>query len=161
MVGIHHSTPLHLVISLLGSVYGAWCVDLYLLFVTCMYFIHNSHVLCMHMTFTRHLHFNNVLCEIFVLTGPFMFAHTVAKCEYFNAGGSIKDRIAVRMIEEAERDGFLKPGGTIVEPTSGNTGECSKVVVNMKLVSQLEETGFSLETALCTHCIEIPSGKPG
>ena len=50
---------------------------------------------------------------------------TVAKCEYFNAGGSIKDRIAVRMIEEAERDGFLKPGGTIVEPTSGNTGECS------------------------------------
>lgn len=48
---------------------------------------------------------------------------TVAKCEYFNAGGSIKDRIAVRMIEEAERDGFLKPGGTIVEPTSGNTGE--------------------------------------
>ena len=49
----------------------------------------------------------------------------MAKCEYFNAGGSIKDRIAVRMIEEAERDGFLKPGGTIVEPTSGNTGECS------------------------------------
>ena len=46
----------------------------------------------------------------------------MAKCEYFNAGGSIKDRIAVRMIEEAERDGFLKPGGTIVEPTSGNTG---------------------------------------
>ena len=60
-------------------------------------------------------------------------AHTVAKCEYFNAGGSIKDRIAVRMIEEAERDGFLKPGGTIVEPTSGNTGECSKVVANMRL----------------------------
>lgn len=68
-----------------------------------------------------------------------MFAHTVAKCEYFNAGGSIKDRIAVRMIEEAERDGFLKPGGTIVEPTSGNTGECREVVANMRLVSQAEE----------------------
>ncbi|CAL8268577.1 unnamed protein product [Lota lota] len=46
----------------------------------------------------------------------------LAKCEYFNAGGSTKDRIAVRMIEDAERDGLLKPGDTIIEPTSGNTG---------------------------------------
>jgi cystathionine beta-synthase len=46
----------------------------------------------------------------------------VAKCEFFNAGGSVKDRIARRMIEEAERDGTLKPGMTIIEPTSGNTG---------------------------------------
>ncbi|CAJ0947357.1 unnamed protein product, partial [Mesorhabditis belari] len=45
-----------------------------------------------------------------------------AKCEYFNAGGSIKDRIAVRMIELAEENGLLKPGMTIIEPTSGNTG---------------------------------------
>lgn len=44
------------------------------------------------------------------------------KCEFFNAGGSVKDRIAKRMIEEAEKDGTLKPGYTIIEPTSGNTG---------------------------------------
>ncbi|XP_043229370.1 cystathionine beta-synthase-like protein [Amphibalanus amphitrite] len=44
------------------------------------------------------------------------------KCEYFNAGGSVKDRIALRMVEEAEKDGRLKPGGTLIEPTSGNTG---------------------------------------
>jgi len=46
----------------------------------------------------------------------------LAKIEYFNPGGSVKDRIARRMIEAAEESGELKPGGTIVEPTSGNTG---------------------------------------
>ncbi|MBI5464410.1 MAG: pyridoxal-phosphate dependent enzyme, partial [Ignavibacteriales bacterium] len=45
-----------------------------------------------------------------------------AKIEYFNPGGSVKDRIGVDIIEEAEREGRLKPGGTIVESTSGNTG---------------------------------------
>ncbi|MEU9888117.1 cystathionine beta-synthase [Sphaerisporangium sp. NPDC051011] len=46
----------------------------------------------------------------------------LAKVEYFNPGGSVKDRIALRMVEAAERSGALRPGGTIVEPTSGNTG---------------------------------------
>ncbi|CAL8390898.1 unnamed protein product [Boreogadus saida] len=46
----------------------------------------------------------------------------LAKCEYFNAGGSVKDRISLRMVEDAERAGLLKPGDTIIEPTSGNTG---------------------------------------
>ena len=46
----------------------------------------------------------------------------LAKVEYFNPGGSVKDRIGVAMVEAAERDGSLKPGGTIVEGTSGNTG---------------------------------------
>ena len=49
-------------------------------------------------------------------------ATVLAKVEYFNPGGSAKDRIARRIIDAAERDGLLRPGGTIVEPTSGNTG---------------------------------------
>jgi cystathionine beta-synthase len=49
-------------------------------------------------------------------------ADVLAKIEYFNPGGSVKDRIALRMIEAAEASGELQPGGTIVEPTSGNTG---------------------------------------
>ncbi|GLB67554.1 cystathionine beta-synthase [Arthrobacter mangrovi] len=57
-------------------------------------------------------------------------ATVLAKVEYFNPGGSIKDRIAVKMLEAAEQDGRLKPGGTVIEPTSGNTG------VGLALVAQ-------------------------
>jgi cystathionine beta-synthase len=56
----------------------------------------------------------------------------VAKLEVFNPGGSIKDRVAVAMIEAAERDGKLKPGGTIVEPTSGNTGTGLAIAARLK-----------------------------
>lgn len=49
-------------------------------------------------------------------------ANLFAKVEFFNPGGSVKDRIALAMIEDAERKGVLRPGGTIIEPTSGNTG---------------------------------------
>lgn len=48
-------------------------------------------------------------------------ATVYAKCEFFNAGGSVKDRIALRMVEEAEKSGRIKPGDTLIEPTSGNT----------------------------------------
>jgi cystathionine beta-synthase len=53
---------------------------------------------------------------------PAGHARILAKLEFLNPGGSVKDRIGLAMIEQAERDGKLKPGGTIVEPTSGNTG---------------------------------------
>jgi cystathionine beta-synthase len=56
----------------------------------------------------------------------------LAKVEYFNPGGSVKDRIAVRMIEDAEASGALRPGGTIVEPTSGNTGVGLAIVAQQR-----------------------------
>ena len=59
-------------------------------------------------------------------------AEVIGKLESYNPGGSVKDRIARRMIEEAERSGRLKPGGTIVEPTSGNTGIGLAVVAAVK-----------------------------
>ncbi|WP_285539247.1 cystathionine beta-synthase [Streptomyces lavendulae] len=59
-------------------------------------------------------------------------ATVLAKVEYFNPGGSVKDRIALRMIEAAEQSGALKPGGTIVEPTSGNTGVGLAIVAQQK-----------------------------
>ncbi len=59
----------------------------------------------------------------------------LAKVEYFNPGGSVKDRIATRMVDAAEQSGALQPGGTIVEPTSGNTG------IGLALVAQ--QRGYS------------------
>lgn len=56
----------------------------------------------------------------------------IAKVEYFNPGGSVKDRVALNMIEDAEQKGILKPGATIIEPTSGNTG------VGLALVSAVK-----------------------
>jgi cystathionine beta-synthase len=67
----------------------------------------------------------------------------LAKLEYMNPGGSVKDRIAVRMVEAAERSGELEPGGTIVEPTSGNTG------VGLAMVAQAK--GY--------HCIFVCPDK--
>ena len=59
-------------------------------------------------------------------------ATVLAKLEFLNPGGSIKDRIAITMIDAAEREGKLKPGGTIVEPTSGNTGTGLAIVAALR-----------------------------
>ena len=59
-------------------------------------------------------------------------AEVVVKVEYFNPGGSVKDRIALAMIEAAEQAGVLKPGGTLIEPTSGNTGVGLALVAAVK-----------------------------
>jgi cystathionine beta-synthase len=69
----------------------------------------------------------------------------LAKVEYLNPGGSVKDRIAVKMVDAAEREGLLKPGGTIVEPTSGNTG------VGLAIVAQAR--GY--------HCVFVCPDKVG
>jgi cysteine synthase len=59
-------------------------------------------------------------------------ANVLVKCEYFNPSGSIKDRMALRMIEEAEKEGKLKRGGTVIDQTSGNTGPALSFVGNVK-----------------------------
>jgi len=56
----------------------------------------------------------------------------VVKCEFLNAGGSIKDRIGYRMVEDAEESGRLQPGDTLIEPTSGNTGLCCVLYMTVK-----------------------------
>ena len=77
------------------------------------------------------------------VTAPDTGARVLAKIEYFNPGGSVKDRIAVRMVDAAEAEGLLRPGGTIVEPTSGNTG------VGLALVAQ--QRGY--------HCVFVCPDK--
>jgi cystathionine beta-synthase len=72
----------------------------------------------------------------------------LAKIESFNPGGSVKDRIGMAMVEAGERAGLLKPGGTIVEPTSGNTG------VGLAMVAALK--GYKL---VCTAPDKIPAEK--
>jgi len=91
----------------------------------------------------------------------------VAKVEYFNPGGSVKDRIALAMIEAAEKEGKLKPGGTIIEPTSGNTGvglALVSAVKGYKLILTMPET-MSVERRNLVKAfgaqVKLTSGKDG
>src|ERR671938_489937 len=75
----------------------------------------------------------------------------LAKIEYFNPGGSVKDRIAKRMVEAAEADGRLKPGGTIVEPTSGNTGvRLARVATSRRCPADGSGSSGRIRRARCT-----------
>ena len=91
----------------------------------------------------------------------------IAKVEYFNPGGSVKDRIALAMIEDAEAKGILKPGATIIEPTSGNTGvglALVSAVKGYKLILTMPETMSverrNLVKAYGAH-VKLTPGKDG
>ena len=91
----------------------------------------------------------------------------IAKVEYFNPGGSVKDRIALSMIEDAEKKGLLKPGATIIEPTSGNTGVGLALVSAVKgyhLILTMPET-MSVERRNLVKAygaqVKLTSGKDG
>lgn len=91
----------------------------------------------------------------------------IAKVEYFNPGGSVKDRIALAMVEDAERQGLLKPGATIIEPTSGNTGvglAWVSAVKGYKLILTMPET-MSVERRNLVKAygaqVKLTDGKAG
>lgn len=91
----------------------------------------------------------------------------IGKVEYFNPGGSVKDRIALAMIEDAEKAGKLKPGATIIEPTSGNTGVGLALVAAVKgyrLILTMPET-MSVERRSLVKVygaqVKLTSGKDG
>ena len=91
----------------------------------------------------------------------------IAKVEFFNPGGSVKDRIALAMIEDAEQKGILKPGATIIEPTSGNTGvglALVSAVKGYKLILTMPET-MSIERRNLVKAygaeVRLTSGKDG
>lgn len=98
---------------------------------------------------------NNLNCEI------------LAKCEFFNAGGSVKDRIALNMINKAEEEGLIKPGYTLIEATSGNTGiglalvgliKGYKVLITMPEKMSIEKS--NLLNALGAKIIRTPTEEP-
>ena len=91
----------------------------------------------------------------------------IAKVEFFNPGGSVKDRIGLAMIEAAEKDGKLKPGATIIEPTSGNTGvglALVSAIKGYKLILTMPET-MSVERRNLVKAygaeVRLTSGKEG
>lgn len=91
----------------------------------------------------------------------------VAKVEFFNPGGSVKDRAAMSMVVDAERRGLLRPGGTIIEPTSGNTGVGLALVAAVRgyaMVLTMPDTMSAERQALARAygaCVVLTPGKEG
>lgn len=95
-------------------------------------------------------------------------ATILAKCEYMNPTGSIKDRMAAYIIEQAEKEGLLKPGGTIVENTSGNTGQSLAMVAAVKgyhcvftLPDKMSQEKIDMMKAYGADVVITPTDVPG
>src|SRR5947208_16106719 len=91
----------------------------------------------------------------------------LAKLEMLNPGGSVKDRIGIRMIEAAERAGLLKPGGTLVEPTSGNTGHGLAIAAAIKgykcifvMPDKMSQEKVALRRAYGAEVVITPTAVP-
>ena len=91
----------------------------------------------------------------------------LAKCEFFNPGGSVKDRIGITMIDAAEKKGLLKPGGTIIEPTSGNTGMGLALVAALRgyrciftIPDKMSQEKINLVKALGARVVICPTAVP-
>src|SRR5579863_1928562 len=94
-------------------------------------------------------------------------SQVLAKVEYFNPGGSVKDRIALRMIAAAEASGQLRPGGTIVEPTSGNTGAGLAIVAAQRgyrcifvMSDKMSDEKIALLRAYGAEVVVCPTAVP-
>ena len=99
--------------------------------------------------------------------GKGLKATLLAKVEYINPGGSVKDRVAVRMIEDAEKKGLIRPGGVIVEATAGNTGVGLAMVAAIKgyrcicvLPDKMSEDKISLLRAYGAEVVVTPTSVP-
>ena len=91
----------------------------------------------------------------------------LAKCEFFNPGGSVKDRIGITMVDAAEKKGLLKPGGTIIEPTSGNTGMGLALVAVLRgyrciftIPDKMSQEKINLVKALGARVVICPTAVP-
>jgi len=91
----------------------------------------------------------------------------LAKCEFLNPGGSVKDRIAFHMVKRAEESGSLRPGSTIVEATAGNTGIGLALIANLKgykliavMSEKVSKDKVKMLEALNAQVVVLPAGKP-
>ena len=108
---------------------------------------------------------NTPLMELSGYSGKYgLNQNIIAKLEAFNPAGSVKDRVALSMIEDAEARGALKPGATIIEPTSGNTGVGLAMVATIKgyhLILTMPETMKPVESTGGADCANRWLGRDG
>lgn len=141
----HHSLTVKMMFMFLCDFFGGECESLYL--CNCKTFVGNDKIQVNMAKIAKQLTELIGNTPLLELNGyskmKGLATPLVAKVEYFNPGGSVKDRIALAMIEDAEGKGLLKPGATIIEPTSGNTGvglALVSAVKGYKLILTMPET---------------------